>query len=154
MASFSVLRAPTLLYCSPAWRPYLRKDFKLLEWVQRRYAKRMNGLEELACNYRLKKLNALTVDSRMTYADMVFVCKSLHGHLCDDLGLSTVVSRTRRNGVALVQRKATNAAVSTFSIRAPSRWNKLPMTVVQSVNLSSFWKRLKLICTLWKTLAG
>ena len=70
----------------------------------------------------------------MMYADKVFVYKSLHGHVdCrdDDLGLSTVVSRTRRNGVALVQRRpATNAAASTFSIRAPSSWNKLPMTVV------------------------
>ena len=60
----------------------------------------MNGREELAYNDQLKKLNALTVDSRMTYADMVFVYKSLHGHVgCpgDNLGLSTVVFRTRRN---------------------------------------------------------
>ena len=107
--AFQYYAAPTLLYCSPTWRSYLRKDSKLLERVQRCYTKRMNGLEELAYNNRLKKLNALTVDSRITYADVVFVYKSLHGHigcLGDDLGLSTVVSRTRLNRVALVLRRA------------------------------------------------
>ena len=65
--AFQYYVAPTLLYCSPAWRPYLCKDIKLLERIQKRYTKRMNGLEELAHNNRLKKLIALTVDSRMTY---------------------------------------------------------------------------------------
>ena len=46
--AFQYYVAPTLLYCSPAWRPYLHEDNKLLERVQRRYTKYMNGLEELA----------------------------------------------------------------------------------------------------------
>ena len=116
----------------------------------------MNEVEELAYNDRLKKLNALTVDRRMTYADMVFVYKSLYGHVScpgDHLGLSTVVSRTRQNGVAFVQRRAAkNAAASTFSIRAPSSWNKLPITAVQSVNLHVFLSEaLKSSFALWKT---
>ena len=79
---------------------------------------------------------------------MVFVCihKSLHGHVdCpdDDLGLSTVVYGTRRNGVALLRRAATNAAAPTFSIRALTSWNKLLMTVVQPANLFFFRQRLK-----------
>ena len=132
--AFQYYVAPALLYCSPAWRSYLRKGIKLLERFQRRYTKRMNGLKELAYNDRLKKLNALTVDNRMTYAGVIFVYKSLNGHLGypgDDLGLLTVVSRTRRNRVAFVQRRAvTNATASIFILRAPSSWNKIPMTVV------------------------
>ena len=85
-------------------RPYLHKDINLLERVQRRYTKHMNGLVVIT-----------------------------YGHVgCpgDDHGLSTVVSRIRRNGVLVQRRAATNAAASTFNIRAPSSWNNLPMTVV------------------------
>ncbi len=76
--TFQYYMAPTLLFCSPAWRPYLRKD-NCLTSTETFTRSIWMGWKNWHTFNRLTKLNALTVDSRMMYADMALIYKSLHG---------------------------------------------------------------------------
>ena len=148
--AFQLYVAPTLMYNSPAWRPYLRKDVALIERVQRRYTKGIRGLSELSYKERLKKLDAQSIECRMTYADMVLAYKAIRillllGCRSNDLGLTLVHSRTRGDGVSLQHRRATStrSAASTYACRISSAWNKLPVHIVTSPSLATFKNRLK-----------
>ena len=53
-----------LMYCSPAWRSFLKRDIKILETVQRRYTKRLSGLHDLAYSDRPRALGALSPENK------------------------------------------------------------------------------------------
>ena len=42
-----------LEYCSSAWNPFLKRDIQLIEGVQRRFTRRINGLRNLSYNERM-----------------------------------------------------------------------------------------------------
>ena len=113
---------PILTYCSPAWNTNVAGNIKLIESVQRRFTKRISELKHLPYSDRLHQLGALTVQNRLLFNDMVCVHRCVHGQLDgSQLGITTVISNTRNNGIAVLQRRArskTNAAL--FCVRAPS----------------------------------
>lgn len=145
--AFQQYVAPTLMYNSPAWRPYLRKDIALIERVQRRYTKCIRGLVDLSYDDRLKQLNAMSVENKMACADLILAYKAIHGLVdcpSDELGLSLIKSCTRGNGIALKQQKTiTKAIASAFPFRVPSAWNKLPRPIITSASLPTFKKLLR-----------
>ena len=64
----SLIRSQLLLdYCSQIWRPYLRKDIKLIENVQRRATKFI--LNDYSSDYKLRllKLNLFPSSNHMLY---------------------------------------------------------------------------------------
>jgi len=54
IASYKVYVRPILEYSSVAWNPYLIKDIKALESVQRRFTKRLPGMEKLTYHQCLR----------------------------------------------------------------------------------------------------
>ena len=46
VASYKVYVRPNLEYSSVAWNPYLIKDMKAIESVQRRFTKRLPGMDQ------------------------------------------------------------------------------------------------------------
>jgi hypothetical protein len=89
------------MYASAAWNPYLAKDCNALEAVQRRFTKRIHGLEHVSYESRLEHLNAMSLQKRRVYADMILAYKATHGLLhveANDLGSAfSVFKKALRN---------------------------------------------------------
>ena len=61
---YKTLVRPTLDYCIPVWRPYLRKDIKQLERIQKRFTKMISVRKKMNYGQRLQKLNLTTLEER------------------------------------------------------------------------------------------
>ena len=71
---------PLLEYASVVWSPHLKKHINLIERVQRRATKRVEGLENLPYIERLKRLELTTLTFRRLRTDMIEVYKHIHKH--------------------------------------------------------------------------
>ncbi len=72
---------PHLEYSFQAWRPWLRKDIKLLKDVQRRSTKLVKGFQDIEYEARAKLLNLDSSSCRMDKRDMILVYKIHHDFL-------------------------------------------------------------------------
>ncbi len=72
---------PHLEYSFQAWRPWLKKDIKLLKDVQRRFTKLVKGLQDIEYEERAQLLNLDSLSCRMDRGDMILVYTILHGFL-------------------------------------------------------------------------
>jgi hypothetical protein len=67
---------PHLEYSVQAWRPHLKKDIDLLEGVQRRATKMINGFKDKSYEDRLRCLN---LETRRLRGDLIEVFKMFKG---------------------------------------------------------------------------
>jgi len=56
--------------CVQLWSPQDRKDMELSEWVQRRAAKKIGGLEQLSCEERLREMELFSLQKRRLWGDL------------------------------------------------------------------------------------
>jgi hypothetical protein len=76
---FNQFLRPLIEYCIQACRSLYKKDFLLLESVQRRATKLVVGLFNTPYEHRLLVLNLLPVSCRFDRGDLIFTYKFLHG---------------------------------------------------------------------------
>ncbi len=139
---------PHLEYSFQAWRPWLRKDIKLLEYVQRRSTKLVKGLQDIEYDERAQLLNLDSLSCRVDKGDMILVYKILHGFLegvqWHDFFQMADTSRLR--GHPLKPRKdrsRLDLRKFTFSQRVVNMWNDPPAEVVTASSVKMFKNKLE-----------
>jgi hypothetical protein len=73
--AFIVYVRPILEYVSVIWSPYLIKDIKLIEAVQKRFTKRLPNLNRVTYEERLKILGLQSLELRRLQNDLIIVYK-------------------------------------------------------------------------------
>ncbi len=141
---------PHLEYAVQVWQPYLKRDIRKLEGVQRRATKQINDIGNLEYADRLKKLKLPTLLYRRMRGDMIETYKILT-HKQDQvvsnlLPLHSALrphSTTRSNSLKLFKKSAKHAPrANSFSHRVVDLWNDLPQNVVTAPSTNSFENRL------------
>ncbi len=144
----SIVRS-TLEFNSSVWSPYLLKDIKTVEKVQRKFTKKIPGMRDLSYMDRLKILGLETLESRRLKADLVQAFKVLRG--IDDLPrqnnpfiLVNHGRNTRGHAYKLEPPKCnTDPCKNSFFNRVVSPWNSLADNVVSCPSLAAFKHHLR-----------
>ena len=135
---------PHLEYGQAIWSPHLKKHITLIENVQIRATKLVDGLSNLDYSERLKRLDLPTLAYRRARGDLIEVYK--HFHTYDSATLpSTFNPKTRSSRKHSYQlyeprpRDGTRGIQSnSFYYRTARTWNSLPKEVINAVNINRF----------------
>jgi len=115
------------------WSPHLKKDIEKIERVQRRYMKRLRGLEGLPYGERLRRLQLCTLELRRLHFDLytcyriIFECVSVR---VPEFFEFSHAAQTRGHPYKLYRRHSSNSVRSSyFAVRVINVWNSLPAEV-------------------------
>jgi ribonuclease P/MRP protein subunit RPP40 len=138
---------PHLEYAQAVWSPHLVKHVNMIENVQKRATKLVDGLSDLDYPERLKKLDLPTLIYRRARGDMIELWK--HFHTYDKASLSNRLQphnrESRIHDYQLVWNKPKDGIrglqANSFYFRTIKTWNNLPKDVVNAKDIDNF-KRL------------
>ena len=119
-------------YCSQLWSPSLASEIAKIEDVQRKFMKKIHGMEELSYHERLKKLRMYSQERRRDRYQLIFIWK-ISMKLVDGYNLDFKNEGTRRgrectvvgsdrNSPAAVRRARENS----LSCKGAKMFNLLP----------------------------
>lgn len=143
---YKALVRPRLEYCIQVWCPYLKKDIDILEGVQRRATKMIEGYQELCYEDRLNYTGLIKLEKRRARGDLIQVFKIIKGiDKVDYRDYFEIVcsNRTRGHNLKLVKVGCKlEIRKNFFSQRVVNAWNGLPQDVVDAITVNSFKNRL------------
>ena len=133
---------PHLEYGQQASSPYLKKDIKLLEDVQRRATKLLRSIDDLSYTERLKHLNLYSIEDRLTRGDMILMFRLMTDDIRIDKKKLFSVKETKTRGHHLKVHTGPTCKLDIrhkfFSQRVITPWNELPHFVVSSKTVDDF----------------
>ena len=136
--AFTVFARPILDYCSNLWSPYRKSKIDLIESVQKRFTKRLHGLNELQYSDRLKTLGTESPELRRLKSDLCLYYKIIV-ELIDlpvDEFFRFKQGVTRNNGACIcINSFRLNAERYYFKNRCVLTWNSLASNVVSAASL-------------------
>jgi hypothetical protein len=144
--AFTVFVRPTLDYCSNLWSPYRKTEIDLLESVQKRFTKRLDGMLGLQYSERLKSLGSESLEQRRIKSDLCMYYKVIAELVDLPIDEFFVFKKgvTRNNGSSIYMNLFhVNAERYYFKNRCITAWNSLPPSVVNASSLNAFKRCLE-----------
>lgn len=138
---YKSLVRPILEYGSSVWSPFLKKDIKRIEDIQRRATKLVTGLKHLTYEERLKELGLVTLEYRRDRADMIQIYKATHNfdHLKWDTLFTLASEDLRGHHLKFrVNKSKHNVRRNSFSVRTVHFWNSLSQETVTANSINQF----------------
>jgi hypothetical protein len=142
MTLFSAHLRPLLEFSSCVWNTGFIGDLRLLESVQRRWTRQIDGLGELHYASRLAALDMYSVKGRLLRADMIKCWKIFHDECI--IGPNDIFVMAEQIGTRGHMFKIAHVHTSLecrkrfFSVRCIASWNSLPCAVVSAGSVGSF----------------
>ena len=138
---------PHLEYAQSVWAPHLKKYVDMLEKVQMRATKLVDGFGKLTYEERLERLELSTLVYRRARGDRIEVYKHLHTYHKETLPSRFQPSRSKRNhDQQLIWNKPKDGTrgvqSNSFYFRTIPLWNDLPGSVVGATSVNSFKNKL------------
>src|SRR5882757_7759717 len=143
---YKALVRPRLEFCVQVWCPYLRKDIDMIERVQRRATKLIEGFRHMSYTERLSQTGLISMEKRRVRGDLIEVFKMLSSKDgVDFINFFEIQSynRTRGHNCRRVKQR-TNLDIRKyfFSQRVVNMWNSLPQTAIDADSVNLFKNRL------------
>ncbi len=134
-----------LEYSVQAWSPFLRKDIKVLEDVQRRATKLVGCVRNLPYDERLKRLGLMSLEERRVRGDLIETYKIITGK--ENIKSETFfeIDQDGRRGHKWKLKKPrvkSRIRQNFYSQRVINTWNRLPGNVVECDTVPTLKKRL------------
>ena len=144
---YKALVRPRLEYCVQAWSPYYRKDIEMLERIQKRATKMIEGYKGLSYEERLSRTGLISLEQRRVRGDLIEVFKILKGiervDYKDYFEIISADSKTRGHNLRLIRKHCRlDVRKYFFSQRVIGSWNLLPQDVVDADTVNCFKNRL------------
>ena len=141
---FTSLVRPHLEYGQSVWSPFLMRHIDLIERVQERATKLVDGMADLDYSQRLKKLGLTTLRFRRLRGDLIEMHKHFHLHDKDAITGPSFQTRDRpsrrHNHQVLEPARTRERGIreNSFYGRTSRIWNALPRNVAESKTVNSF----------------
>ena len=137
---------PKLEYASTLWSTGYAGDLRKLERVQRRWTRKMRGLENLSYPERLHRLDLFSVKGRLLRADLIMVWKIFNGKCAispEQLFVMSSFTYRGHNLKIYKPRIRLDIRRRSFACRVVADWNALSSTTVNCQTVESFKKHLQ-----------
>ena len=132
---------PLLEYCSQVWSPCYLTYICKLERVQRRFTRRLSGMNKFSYLERLNQLGLESLELRRLKFDLIMVYKILHGLVCVDKSIFEYCTSVNLRGHnCRLARPVTsiNCRFHSFASRVVNPWNSLPQSAIDALNIFAF----------------
>lgn len=145
---FTAFVRPHLEYGQVIWSPHFRKHINMIEKVQIRATKLIDGFGKLSYSERLTKLNLPTLTYRRLRGDMIETYKHFHNYdptiLPPSFKPRNRPSRFHEYQIQPVMPKDGERGIhkNSFYCRVVDTWNKLPKNIVSASTIYTFKNRL------------
>jgi hypothetical protein len=136
---------PLIEYASCVWNTGYRGDCRLLESIQRRWTKNIDGLFDMNYGSRLRNLDLFSVKGRLLRADLIKYWRILHGESEDLQNMFSLAPRVGTRGHLLklaFPPSSSDVRSRSFSVRCVGMWNGLPAEIVQLTDITRYKQAL------------